>query len=499
LDAVVPKSGSTGAESTERADPGVNLSSNRKVVVSSLDHDTNVERMDGDHLRTMGLLSAVAVSPVASAIEPVGHPLSTGLVPAVRPSVVPKRAVLLTAYALAGVALGACSGLTPGLHANNLALGLAAVAADLPGPPVAVAGAMLAAGVVHTFLDAVPALALGVPDAAMAAGALPGHELVLAGRGREAVRLSAVGSGLAVALAVPLAVPVTAVVVGNHARITAWLPVVLAGVVVFLLATESSPTGAVGGAVAFLASAGLGSVALSVDPTGPLPIGGPLTPLFAGLFGAPVLLDALDGGGVPPQGDAAIRPPPWVVATTAAGGAGAGGLVGYLPGVSAAVAAAVALPLAPDDGPRSFVVASSGANTANAVFALFALAALGTPRTGVTVAVDSVGAGDRLVILLAVALVAAAAGVTLVVTVGDAYLRTVGRLPQRPLVGVVLALLVVLSVLFAGPIGLVVLGVATGLGLLPPRVGCRRVHLMGVLLGPILLRRLPHLYLPTWV
>jgi putative membrane protein len=417
----------------------------------------------------------------------------------IRPTLLPSRALLIVAYALAGVALGTCSGLTPGLHANSLALGLAAVAPGLPGPSVAVAGAMLAAGVVHTFLDAVPALALGVPDPAMAAGALPGHRLVLAGRGREALRLSALGSGLAVALAVPAAVPVTAVVLGNRGTLTAWLPAILAGVVVVLIATESTPAAAGGGAVAFLASAGLGSVALSANPTGPLPVGGPLTPLFAGLFGAPVLLDALDGGGVPPQGDPTVRSPRWVVASTAAAGAGAGGLVGYLPGVSAAVAAAVALPIAPGNGPRSFVVASSGANSSNAVFALFALAALGTPRTGVTVAVQSVGAGERLAVLLCVVAVAAAAGVTLVVTAGDVYLRTVGRLPQRPLVSGALALLAVLSVLFAGPVGLVVLAAATVVGLLPPRVGCRRVHLMGVLLGPILLRRLPTVYLPPGI
>jgi putative membrane protein len=56
-----------------------------------------------------------------------------------------------------------------------------------------------------------------------------------------------------------------------------------------------------------------------------------------------------------------------------------------------------------------------------------------------------------------------------------------------------------LSVLFAGPVGLVVLAAATVVGLLPPRVGCRRVHLMGVLLGPILLRRLPTVYLPPGI
>ncbi len=81
-------------------------------------------------------------------------------------------AALLAAIA-AGIGLGTVSGLVPGLHANTLALLLAATAGSVPGPRVYVGAAMLSAGVTHTFLDVVPALALGVPDPAMAAGACP--------------------------------------------------------------------------------------------------------------------------------------------------------------------------------------------------------------------------------------------------------------------------------------------------------------------------------------
>ncbi|MCO8268726.1 hypothetical protein NKF06_19625, partial [Haloferax sp. AB510] len=47
-----------------------------------------------------------------------------------------------------GVCLGTCSGLIPGLHANAFALLLAGVASEFPGPPVAVAAAVLAASTV---------------------------------------------------------------------------------------------------------------------------------------------------------------------------------------------------------------------------------------------------------------------------------------------------------------------------------------------------------------
>ncbi|WP_132057521.1 tripartite tricarboxylate transporter permease [Halorussus amylolyticus] len=405
----------------------------------------------------------------------------------VRLALDPTASVTALAFVLGGVALGTASGLTPGLHVNNLALLLASVAPAVPGPPRLVGAAMLAAGVVHSFLDAVPALALGVPDPAMAVSALPGHRLVIAGRGREAIRLSALGSGLAVAFAVPLAVPVTHAMTTAYPTVRAHLPIVLGAVTAFLLLTEGSVRGLVGGAAGFLGSAVLGYATLDLSPIAPLDAGGMLTPLFAGLFGAPVLLEALSGSGVPEQDDPAIAFSRRAVGATALAGAVAGAVVGYLPGVSSAIAAVLALAVVPGStGARGFVVATSGVNTSNTIFALFALAALGAPRTGVMVALREANAPVNLPLLLATAGLAGIVGFALVLVVGDRYLVTVGAVDNTRLSVGVLCLLVGVSWLFAGWVGVSVFAVATLVGSVPARFGARRVHLMGVLLGPLM-------------
>lgn len=407
------------------------------------------------------------------------------------PPVAPSLALPVILATLAGCALGTCSGLVPGLHANNFALLLAAVAPRLDVEPLVLGAAMLAAGVVHTFLDVVPALTIGVPDAAMAATALPGHRLVLQGRGREALRLSAVGSGVAVALAVLLALPVTWLMLRVVPQLYRHLPLVVAGVLLALLATEESHRARLAGLFVFALGAALGAATLPLTSEGPL-AGSLLAPLFGGLFGAPVLLDAMDGTGVPPQADASLAMTPRALGGAALAGSVSGAAVGYLPGVSAAVAAVVSLPLAPTgdgdgDGTRGFLVAASGANTSNAIFALFALVALGSPRTGVLVAVDEAGVPLSLTALLPAVVLASAVGFALVVGLGDVALRVVGGLDATRLSLSVLGLLVVLAWLFAGALGLAVFGVATLVGRVPPRLGTRRVYLMGVLLGPLAL------------
>lgn len=410
------------------------------------------------------------------------------MVPSLSIAVDPHGALYFSGFAVGGVALGTASGLVPGLHANNFALLLAAFAASIPADPLLIGVAMLTAGVVHTFLDIVPMLSLGVPDAAMAISALPGHRLVLEGRGREALRLSAVGSALAVVVALPLAVPITWLMAHSYPFVRAHLWIVLGAVVCLLVVTESSTEAAVGGVIAFCLAAVLGWLTLDVTPEAPLGAGSMLTPLLTGLFGAPILLDAMGGGGVPPQADAKLTMARRDLGLTAGAGSVAGAIVGYLPGISAAIASVMALPAVPShDSDRGFIVATSGANTATTVFALFALIALGTPRTGVMVAVDSTDVPLVIPVLLAAVVIGAACGTLLVVAVGDRYLLTVGRANYTVVSAVVLAFLCVLSFGFTGLFGVLVFGVSTVIGLVPTRFGARRVHLMGVLIGPLML------------
>ena len=401
--------------------------------------------------------------------------------------VAPETTLVTLGFAVAGIGLGTVSGLVPGLHANNFALVLASVAPAVPAAPLQLGTAMLAAGVVHTFLDVVPTLAIGVPDPSMAATVLPAHQLVRDGRGREALRLSALGSALAVALAVPLAVPVTVGMRRAYPAIAANLSLVLGSVCVLVVVTEPTWRSRAGAAVAVAASGALGVLTLDLSTDGVLPAGDMLTPLFAGLFGAPILIEAAGGAGVPPQDEPAVWLSPRQVVTTAGAGTLAGAVVGYLPGISAAIAAAAALVALPNGGARAFVVASSGVSTANTVFALFALVALGSPRTGVLVAVEETGVPHNLPVLLASVAIAAAAGFVLVVVVGDRYLAVVGALDTTAVCLGVLCFLGLLVAAFTGVLGLAVFAGSTVIGLVPGRLGARRMSCMGVLLIPLIL------------
>ncbi|MFB6134629.1 MAG: tripartite tricarboxylate transporter permease, partial [Halanaeroarchaeum sp.] len=344
----------------------------------------------------------------------------------------PGNGLVTLGFIGAGILLGAISGLTPGLHVNTIAVIMASVAPHIPAPPHLIGASMLAAGVTHSFLDVVPTLAIGVPDAAMAVSALPGHRLVMGGRGHETLRISAIGSATAVIAAAVFGVPVTLFMRALGDQVDAALPFLIVGIAVLLVATEPGPRGKVGGILALAASGILGLVLLDVPASGVLPGGDVLLPLLSGLFGVPVLVHAYYGAGVPRQGGPAIAWTRRAALGWGMVGATSGAIVAYVPGVTAAVAAAMSLVLMPTEtGDREFVATVSGVNTSNALFGLFALVALGTPRNGVLVAFERAKLPPNVPLLLLAMLLAAAVSFVLVPVLGDRYLRVVGSFDPR--------------------------------------------------------------------
>ncbi len=194
-----------------------------------------------------------------------------------------------------------------------------------------------------------------------------------------------------------------------------WLSVLLVGVAVLLVVTEHGRRQQVGAACSLAASGLLGAVSrFASDRRFELC----RTSWSRGFRGCSArrALGRYEGDGVPPQSDAAVTTPRRTVGVLAGIGTLCGGAVGYIPGISSAIAATLALGLVSDQGPRAFIVTTSGVNTATAVFALFALISLGTPRTGVLVALDRAEGPLVLPAQLAAVAIAAVAGAILVPT-----------------------------------------------------------------------------------
>jgi putative membrane protein len=138
----------------------------------------------------------------------------------------------------------------------------------------------------------------------------------------------------------------------------------------------------------------------------------------------------------------------------------------------------------------------SSVNTAVTVMVLGFLYMVGRPRSGAALALNmmypidlwnGINPPSDFIRLLGITIGAGLFAVPVMIRVGKGMLRVHEMVPLRTLVGAVTLLVTVLVWLSTGWIGVGVLMIGTQLGLMPPRIGIRRSHAMGIILVPIML------------
>ncbi len=388
---------------------------------------------------------------------------------------------------LIGVILGTISGIIPGVHANTLAgvlLSLQVALLSFFGPLV-LAGAMFAALITHTFVDAIPSTFLGIPDADTSLAVLPAHALCLEGNGEEAVRISALGSACAMVIAVPLSVICFFILPALQPYFDWWIGILLIATMGYMIVTSECPGWALG---LFCVSGILGIFSLNYAFLSWHTLAGSsaiLMPLLTGLFGISVLLTASQGI-MPEQHFRGIRMEDRTIMKYSVVGTVAGIAVGWLPGLSTASANSVLASLIGyEKNRRTYILATSAANTSNAFIGLAALFALSRMRNGVMVAISELPLPTMSELTLIGILAACAAYcITVLLSRSASMFNGIdGRLLNR----VVIAFIVVLCILLTGPFGVFILILATALGLVPNLVNIPRVFCMGAIIAPVIL------------
>ncbi len=415
----------------------------------------------------------------------------------------PGLIVLCASMSLAGALLSTFSGLVPGIHVNTLASVLLAMYpaiesalspfSDPYGAAVAVCCCIMSASVTHSFLDFVPSVFIGAPDSEDCVSVLPGHRLLLQGRGMEAVRAAAIGSLVGTSAAILMSVPLQiAMASGMEGVLDGMTPIAVIGAATVLLVSQFRKGSGLAGTACFVLSGavGLAVMHLPIPSEGIAGEGTLMFPMLSGLFGVPVLLAAEDGK-VPAQKE--IRDDPEVAAAGLKGVA-MGCVAGWFPGITSTVGASISACFMPENRPERFVATVASIGSVTAVLSLVTLSVSGSGRSGTVLAIGQIAgdavsgtASEAFLLLLASAAVGSLCGYVLTIKAGEAFSALAGRVDQRRLSTAVLLLTVSLVIVLTGPFGAMVLAVSTLVGFLPGAFGTDRTILCGCLLLPVIL------------
>ncbi len=438
---------------------------------------------------------------------------------------------LVILFSIFGVCTGIATGLLPGLHVNNVAL----ILSSLSGSIVAIFDFLFEFGIskefilvlicvfiiscsiAHTFLDCIPATFLGAPDPDTALSVLPAHSLLLEGKGYEAVALSAMGSYGAILFCFLLLFPIRFIIGAPlffYDTMQEIMLFVLIAISILMIATEKgriepfklkgalpSIFGMLFALFVFILSGIFGILILDMSVDSPIGLSSPvLFPALAGLFGTPTLLTSLMTKPIIPKQiienpvlDRKAKKSSILSVTTGSFG---GILVSIIPGITSATGTIIAMNARGESDKKQTIITLSAVNTACAFFVVVVMFIILKSRSGAALAaMDLISVSEWTDILmptnLAYLLIAILLGGTLsyflTLKMGKVFAKHFANVPYALIVKLTIALIILLVFLFTGLLGLLILFIATFIGLLPVEWGVRRSHCMGVLLIPIIL------------
>lgn len=387
-------------------------------------------------------------------------------------------------YALLGVLFGTFTGIAPGIHINTVCVVVLGLFYKYSLDPVNLSVFVVSLGVTHSFVDFVPSVYLGAPDPDTVLFLQPSHQMLLRGRGFEAVALSVAGGvyGMIIALfligGLVYAVPVA------YSLVRPLIPLMLVLTEAYLVAVERNKIGAV---VVVMLSGIYGALFMH---THVMNQEATLFVMLTSLFGiSSMVMSSRQTKALPPQKMSANLK---VGQTLYASFLGfLGGLVaGVMPGLGSSQSAIVIQKFARVRSRKAFIVAIGTINTVSIVFSVFSLYLIGKARSGSAIAIEAmmpeISLGTVGMFLGAALFSTGIAGV-ISLKVGQVSAKHVHKVNYRVVAYGVAGLLFLMTFFYAGGAGIVVCVTGTAIGILPHVLGTKKSLLMSSLIFPTIL------------
>jgi putative membrane protein len=385
-----------------------------------------------------------------------------------------------------GIFSGTITGLIPGIHINLVAISLLSLVFIQNLPPTPLLIFIVAMAITHTFLDFIPSIYLGAPSEDTSLSALPGHELLLKGQGHNALKLTLIGSTMAI-LSLILILPVFILLIPKiYPFLQRMMGFLLIWIALLLILNEKESK--IKATIIFILSGFLGLATLNLN------ISQSLLPLLTGLFATSTLIHSINQKTILPKQKIEklyitkshiIKP---TIATILISP-----ICSLFPGLGSSQAAIIASEVSGKTTREQFLILLGSINTIVMSISFITLILFQKSRTGAAFAISQITqlTSEHLTIILTTTALATLISIPIALQISKTFSRNIHKIPYTLISKTTLILLIIIITYISGTTGLLILIVSTLLGLTCIEFGTRRSFLMGAILIPTIIFYLP--------
>ncbi|MBN2101830.1 MAG: tripartite tricarboxylate transporter permease [Candidatus Aenigmarchaeota archaeon] len=380
-----------------------------------------------------------------------------------------------------GIVVGILTGLVPGLHPNTIYIILLSFVPFLEVFGIyAIISFVVSVAVTNTFIDFIPSLIFGAPEEGSELSVLPGHKMLMKGRGYEALYLTVYGgvlSTLLMIISLPVLIWITPII---YEFLKSYVHLVLIAILVWMLLSERG-INRFWALVIFLMSGFYGIIVFSLPSSQEM-----IFPALSGMFGlSTLILSVKERTEVPPQ---KRNKPSRIGFKGPVTGWLSGMLVGLLPGVGSSQAGMVSAQIMKTKM-RDFVSALGGINTSNIIFTLVVLFTISKTRSGLAIFVSQITEMNTglFILIVPVALISALVAGFMTLKIGWLFLSRLSMIDYATAGKIVIAIVSVLVIALTGLYGALICMVGVFIGIFCIQMNIRRSYMMGFFMLTVIL------------
>jgi putative membrane protein len=387
-----------------------------------------------------------------------------------------------------GVGCGVITGLTPGIHVNLIALILSTQVVFFSSyvSQFQICIIIFACALTHSFIDCIPSIYFGAPDSDQALSVLPGHQLLLEGKGHQAIVFTLIGSYFAYILGLilfPFFMYLMKILYPIIKDVTGYLLIV---VMSYMILNEQTIRKKLLAFFFFILAGVLGIFILNNSY-----LTNPLFHLLSGLFGLSILIISINQTSfLPKQSDSKSIDISFIVLVkSVCVSVFVGFIAAFLPGFSSSQAAIVAKNIVGEIGKRGFLVLVGGINTANFLISLCSLYIIQKARNGAVLAINELTLEfniNFLFVLIISSMIIASIALILTIKFSRLCRSLIEKVNYKMIIIFIICFLIVMSFFMDGFIGFLSLGTSTAVGVFASLKGVGKNHLMGCLILPVI-------------
>jgi putative membrane protein len=387
---------------------------------------------------------------------------------------------------LLGILAGTFTGVIPGIHINLISITLISLITPTPDKIHLIIIFIVSMTLTHTFIDFIPAIFLGAPDEDTGLSVMPGHELLLKGQGHHAIKLTIIGSTIAV-ISLIIIVPIFFLIVPKiYSFLNKMMGWALIWISIILIYTEKNSK--IKAIIIFSLAGVLGFSSLNLD------IKEPLLPLLTGLFGSSTIIYSIKTKTkIPKQKTEKIPIPKKDLIKPSLTTILVSPICSLFPGLGVSQGAIISSVIMGKMSREQFLILLGSINTLVTAISFYILFLIKKSRTGVASAISQITeiTNTEMIIIFATILISTIILIPYTNFLSKIFAKYINKINYSKISYLILFLLTFLIFFISGALGILVFISSTLIGLICIELDVRKGFLMGSLLIPTIIYYLP--------